>query len=85
VKKEVSKIAGGVKIAFSGEVKKQNIVTMVQNCATGRCECMSDETKKKIGDMRVDGDDGAVDLTLRGDIDTEEIEAALKRSKVLNP
>ncbi len=84
MKKEVQKTAQGVKIAFTGEVKKRNIVKMVENCATGQCECMSDATKKKIRNMQVSGDDGAVELELTGDVAKEEIEAALKRSKVLN-
>ncbi len=84
LKKEVQTTAQGVKIAFTGEVKKQNIVKMVENCATGQCECMSDATKKKIRNMQVKGEDGAVELELTGDVAKEEIEAALKRSKVLN-
>ncbi len=84
MKKEVSKTGSGVKIAFQGEVKKQNIVRMVQNCQSGQCECMSDETKKKITAMEVGGSDGDVSLELSGDVDTREIEAALARSKVLN-
>lgn len=84
LKKEVQATAQGVKIAFTGEVKKQNIVKMVENCATGQCECMSDATKKKIQDMQIKGEDGAVELELVGDVAKEEIEAALKRSKVLN-
>ena len=84
LKKEVQTTAQGVKIAFTGEVKKQNIVKMVENCATGQCECMSDATKKKIQNMQVKGEDGAVELELTGDVAKEEIEAALKRSKVLN-
>ncbi|WP_456485541.1 hypothetical protein [Hydrogenimonas sp.] len=83
--KSVNRTQNGVKIAFTGEVKKENIVKMVENCATGECECMSDDTKKKIQNMEVAGEDGAVELELTGDIDKEEIEAALKRSKVLNP
>jgi hypothetical protein len=57
---------------------------MVENCATGQCECMSDETKKKITIMQVDGKDGDVELNLTGDVKQEEIEAALAKSKVLN-
>lgn len=81
--KFVNKIDSGVKISFSGEVKKQNIVTMVENCSTGSCECMSDETKAKITNMQVSGNDGAVDLELSGDISTKEIEEALAKSTVL--
>jgi hypothetical protein len=84
MKKEVRPTASGVKIAFGGEVKKRQIVKMVENCATGRCECMSEETKKKIEKMEVLGDDGAVELELTGEIDKKEIEAALERSKILN-
>jgi len=82
--KFVNKIDTGVKISFSGEVKKQNIVTMVENCSTGKCECMSDDTKAKIKDMQVSGQDGDVKLELQGDISIQEIEEAISRSKVLN-
>ena len=83
--KTVNATQHGVKISFTGEVKKENIVKMVENCATGQCECMSEATKKKIQNMEVKGEDGAVELELTGDIAKEEIEAALQRSKVLNP
>jgi len=84
MKKEVSKTNNGVKINFLGEVQKENIVTMVQNCSTGKCECMSDDTKAKIKDMKVDGEDGDVNLSLEGDVSVDEINAALAKSKVIN-
>ena len=84
MQKNVNATANGVKINFLGEVKKEQIVKMVQNCATGQCECMSDETKKKIQNMEVGGNDGDVSLELTGEVSKEEIEAALARSKVLN-
>ncbi len=84
IKKDVSKTTDGIKISFTGVVQKQNIVKMVENCATGQCECMSDETKKKITDMQVSGQDGDVQLKLSGDVSKEEIEAALARSRVIN-
>jgi len=82
--KNVFKTNEGVKINFTGVVEKQQIVKMVENCATGRCECMSDDTKKKITNMQVDGADGNVELNLSGDIKKEEIEKALLKSTVLN-
>jgi len=82
--KNVFKTGEGVKISFTGEVEKQNIIKMVENCATGQCECMSDETKKKITTMEVSGKDGEVNLELSGEVSKEEIEAALTKSKVLN-
>jgi len=84
MKKNVFKTDSGVKIKFEGSVVKQNIVTMVENCSTGKCECMSDETKQKIQNMEVLGNDGDVSLELSGDISKEEIEAALSKSKVIN-
>jgi len=83
MKKNVSKIKSGVKINFVGQVEKQNIVSMVQNCATGRCECMSDQTKAKIKDMQVTGEDGDVELNLQGDVSIAEIQSALSKSKIL--
>ena len=83
--KNVFKTNEGVKIAFTGVVQKEQIIKMVENCATGSCECMSDETKKKITNMQVEGKDGEVELRLSGEINKEEIEKALAKSKVLNP
>lgn len=57
---------------------------MVDNCTTGNCECMSDETKAKVTDMKVSGEDGDVKLELSGDVNQKEIEEALAKSKVLN-
>ena len=84
INKNVFKTDNGVNIKFTGIVEKQQIVKMVENCATGQCECMSDETKKKISNMQVKGKDGNVELKLTGDVAKEEIEKALAKSKVLN-
>ena len=84
MEKNVFKTAEGAKIAFTGAVAKDQIVTMVNNCASGNCECMSDETKEKITSMEVSGKDGDVALNLTGDVSKEELEEALAKSKVLN-
>ncbi len=84
MKKKVFKTGEGVKINFLGGVQKQNIVTMVENCSTGKCECMSDATKSKIKDMKVSGVDGDVALELEGSMSVEEIQEALAKSKVIN-
>ena len=83
IKKDVNRTSIGVNISFSGEIKKQNIEQMVQNCSTGACECMSDTTKKKIENMEVNGKDGDVELSLTGDITKEEIEEALAKSTII--
>jgi len=66
--KNVFKTCEGVKMAFTGAVAKENIIKMVENCATGQCECMSDESKAKISNMEVTGEDGEVNLNLSGDV-----------------
>ena len=84
MKKEIKKTNEGVKISFSGDVKKQNIVTMVQNCSKGKCECMSEDTKKKIKDIKVEGENGKIQLSLEGNINIKEIQEAIDKSKELN-
>ncbi len=84
MEKNVCQTEDGVKISFRGAVEKQSIIKMVENCATGACECMSEDTKAKINHMEVLGKDGEVELNLTGDISQEEIEAALAKSKVIN-
>ncbi len=84
MQKNVSKTQNGVKINFLESVAKQNIASMVQNCTTGGCECMSDDTKAKIKDMQAEGSNGNVELLLEGDISVEEIQIALEKSKMLN-
>ena len=83
-KAEVTKQISGIKVAFSGDVEKQNVVSMVQRCQGGQCDCMSDESKKKIQGLEVNGEDGSVELTISGDLEVAEIEAALKNSPLLN-
>ena len=83
-KAEVTKQLTGIKVAFSGDIEKQNVVSMVQRCQGGQCDCMSDEAKKKIEGLEVSGEDGNVSLTIKGDLAVEEIEAALKKSPLVN-
>ena len=83
MKKNVEKTQNGVSIKFQGVVQKQNIVKMVENCSTGKCDCMSERTKAKIKGMDVKGEDGDVSLNLDGEVTKQEIEAALKKSKLV--
>lgn len=83
VEKTVSSSKNGININFTGGIAKNTVFTMVQNCKNGQCDCMSDESKAKISSMDVEGEDGNVNLILGGDISKEEVEAALKKSKLL--
>lgn len=80
---EVKKQFDGVKVTFSGGVEKQSVVSMVQRCQSGRCDCMSESAKKKIEALEVSGDDGDVELAISGDLDVEEIRSAVSRSPLL--
>jgi len=85
ITKNVFKTGAGVKVAFSGAITKESVVKMVENCATGQCECMSDESKEKVKEMTVSGSDGDVAIDLIGEgLTKEEIVAAVERSKVIN-
>jgi hypothetical protein len=83
ITQEVSTNNAGVTINFSGGIAKNTVFTMVQNCKNGQCACMSDESKAKIADMHVSGEDGDVQLELVGTISQDEVERALQRSKLL--
>ncbi len=80
----VVKLENGVKISFSGDIEKQNVVEMVQRCQTGQCDCMSDESKQKIEGMEVSGENGNIKLSIKGDLDIEEIREAISKSPLIN-
>ncbi len=82
-KADVSAQKDGVKITFSGAVQKQNVVEMVERCQTGKCDCMSDESKKKIEDMQITGTDGDVQLSIKGDLNVKEIADAVSKSPLI--
>ncbi|MDA7816755.1 hypothetical protein N9A28_01040 [Sulfurimonas sp.] len=82
-KADVTAVNNGVKITFSGAVEKQNVVEMVQRCQTGQCDCMSDESKQKIEAMDISGEDGNVELTIKGDIDVNEIQNSVSKSPLI--
>ena len=82
-KADVTAQHNGVKITFSGAIQKQNVVEMVERCQTGKCDCMSDESKKKIKDMSISGEDGNVELNIKGDLDAQEIQEAVSKSPLV--
>ena len=85
ITKNIFKTGEGIKVAFSGAITKESVEKMVENCATGSCECMSDSSKAKIEDMQVSGIDGDVSITMVGEsLTKEEIVAAVQRSKVID-
>lgn len=80
---KVTSYEDGVKIKFSGAVKKKSVIEMVEKCKTGKCDCMSDESKEKIKDMDITGADGNIELKISGNIDIEEIKTAVSKSPLI--
>ncbi len=82
-KADVTAQHNGVKITFSGAIQKQNVVEMVERCQTGKCDCMSDESKEKIQGMEITGKDGDVELSIKGDLNVNEIREAVSKSSLI--
>ena len=83
--KKITSSKNGVNVFFSGDdVKKTNIISMIDNCQNNQCDCMDNDIKKNIRDMQITGKDGEVNLHILGDIKQEDIENALEKSKVIN-
>lgn len=83
-KADVTKLNDGVKITFSVNVAKQNVVEMVQRCQSGKCDCMSDESKAKIASLEVSGEDGNVELEITGDLSADEVKTAVSKSPLIH-
>jgi len=78
--KKVEKTNLGVNVRFTGNVKKEDIKSMVESCKSGECGCSCDSaTFEKIESMEVAGDDGDVTISLNGkELSKEEIESAVE-------
>ncbi|MCX7759860.1 MAG: hypothetical protein N2Z81_01625 [Hydrogenothermaceae bacterium] len=80
---QVKKTDEGVLIELiDSEVSKEKLEEMITNCQTGRCECMTEETKKKITFIELRLIDGKPAIQIKGDVSKEEIESAMSKSKV---
>jgi len=57
------------------------VVEFVENCKTGRCDCMTESTKQKVEFIQVKLVDNKPAIEIKGKVSKEEIEEALSRSK----
>lgn len=85
---EVSKVErteDGVVVRVVEEgVMKEKIEEIVNNCKTGQCSCISEETKRKVSSIDVKILGGKPAIEIRGDVSKEEIEeAVLKSDKIV--
>ena len=83
--KDVSQVKSteeGVVIEVIDETVDTNKVKeVVENCKTGKCDCMSEETKQKITFMDFRVKDGKPVIEIKGNVSEEEIKEAVSRSK----
>ena len=84
LKNKVSKTDAGINIKFFGNVEKEKIQNMVEDCASGECSCNCDPLlMEKVEDMCVNEDNGEVSISLKGkSIKIEEIENAIKECSI---
>ncbi len=79
---EVRKMKEGVVIEVKdSSVEAQKVKEIVENCQTGRCDCMSEEVKQKVKFIDFKAEKGRVAIEIKGDLTEEEIKEAMSRSK----
>lgn len=83
VQKNVFKTQDGVNIKFTGSVEKKSVVSMIESCSSGECDCDCDpELFKRIEGMDVSGEDGDVTIGLKGNISADEISEAVGKCDI---
>ena len=69
----------GIDIHINGNVKLQDIESMAQNCTNGGCDC-SPEMLASINDIQVNGTDGEVHITLKGNsLNNKEVQNCMDK------
>ncbi len=66
---------------FDETVDTEKVKEVVENCQTGKCDCMSEETKAKVTFMDFKVENGKPVIEIKGDVSEEEIKKAINRSK----
>ncbi len=62
-------------------VDTEKVKEVVENCQTGKCDCMSEETKAKVTFMDFKVENGKPVIEIKGAVSEEEIKKAINRSK----
>lgn len=82
--KDVSQVVEtqeGVKIEIKESVNLEGIKEIVDNCKTGKCDCMSQEVKAKVSFMDFRVENGKPVIEIKGDVKEEDIRQALEKSQ----
>lgn len=79
---KIKKTEDGVIIEIKDDtVEADKVKEIVENCQTGKCDCMSEEVKQKVQFMDFKADKGKIAIEIKGDLKEEEIKEAMARSK----
>lgn len=80
VQKRFSKTPDGVAVHLTGDIGKAALEAAVSQCNGASCDCDCDSgLKEQVRNVRVDGIDGDVTLTLEGEgLDPEAVAAAMQ-------
>jgi len=78
---EVIKTQEGVKIEVQENVNAEDVKEIVENCKTGRCDCMSQEVKARVSFMDFRIENGKPVIEIKGDIKEEDIKQAMEKSQ----
>ncbi|GAB6072124.1 hypothetical protein JCM14244_05010 [Venenivibrio stagnispumantis] len=79
---EVKKTEEGVVIEIKDNtVEAEKVKEIVENCQTGKCDCMTEEMKQKVQFMDFKAEKGKIAIEIKGDLTEQEIKEAMARSK----
>ena len=83
--KDVSKVKSteeGVIIeVFDETVDSSKVKEVVENCQTGKCDCMSEEMKEKVEFIDFKLNNGKPVIEIKGTVSEKEIKEAMEKSK----
>ena len=79
---DIKNLENGVLVELnSAEVKKSDMEKSIENCNTGKCDCLNDSQKARIKSISLkEGDFGSLSVEIEGDIDKEEIKQAMEKA-----
>jgi hypothetical protein len=79
---EVKKTKEGVVIEVKDNtVEAEKVKEIVENCQTGKCDCMPESVKQKVQFIDFKAENGKVAIEIKGDLTEEEIKEAMSRSQ----
>lgn len=78
---EVIKTQDGVKIEVQENVNAKDVEEIVNNCKTGKCDCMSDDMKARVSFMDFRIEKGKPVIEIKGELSEEDIKQAMERSQ----